>query len=85
MLDDDNILILGGSGGPSFYYADAWVLNMVGDIWKWIPVEVRNSEDAPSNLWCNPVCKVSLSCIYTNFVELTVYIYILSIYTLFNF
>lgn len=58
VLDDNNVLILGGSGGPSFYYADAWVLNMVGDIWKWIPVEVRNSEDAPSNLWCNPVCKV---------------------------
>ncbi|GJQ67255.1 hypothetical protein Trydic_g8160 [Trypoxylus dichotomus] len=66
VLNDDNVLILGGSGGPSFYYADAWVLNMVGDIWKWIPVEVRNSDDAPSNLWCNPVCKVGDKIIVLN-------------------
>nr|XP_022919106.1 F-box only protein 42-like isoform X2 [Onthophagus taurus] len=65
-LDDENIFILGGSGGPSFYYNDAWVLNMKGDIWRWIPVEVRNTVDAPSNLWCNPVCKVDDKIIVLN-------------------
>lgn len=58
-LDDDNLLIIGGSGGPSFYYSDVWVLNMSQDVWKWIPIEVRNSPDAPANLWSNPACKVS--------------------------
>lgn len=58
VLDENNLLIIGGSGGPSFYYSDAWVLNMNGEFWKWKQVEVRNSSHAPINLWCNPVCKV---------------------------
>jgi len=35
-----------------------WILKMTGELWRWVPVEVRNSTDAPPNLWCNPVCKV---------------------------
>lgn len=58
VLDDRNLLIIGGSGGPSFFYSDAWVLNLTGDLWKWKQVEVRNAAHAPLNLWCNPVCKV---------------------------
>lgn len=61
VLDDEHVLIMGGTGGTSIYYSDVWVLKMTGDLWRWIPVEVRNSADAPPNIWCNPVCKVILS------------------------
>lgn len=57
-LDEKNVLIIGGSGGPSFYYSDVWVLNMEGDRWKWKQVEVRNHQEGPSNIWSNPACKV---------------------------
>lgn len=59
-LDDSNLLIIGGSGGPSAYYNDVWVLNMTADTWRWISIEVRNMADAPANLWSNPACKVSI-------------------------
>lgn len=59
VLDEQNLLIIGGSGGQSYYFSDAWVLNLIGDIWMWKKVEVRNKSHAPINLWCNPVCKVS--------------------------
>lgn len=65
VLDKDNLIIIGGSGGPSFYYSDVWVLNMTGNLWKWKQIEVRNSVDAPVNLWCNPVCKVYLWLFYS--------------------
>lgn len=49
---------MGGTSGSSIYYSDVWILRMTDDLWTWIPVEVRNVNDAPPNLWCNPVCKV---------------------------
>ncbi|XP_065163548.1 F-box only protein 42 [Atheta coriaria] len=58
VLDDENVLIMGGSGGPQIFFSDIWILNMKGNHWKWIKVEVRNSHHAPPNLWCNPVCKI---------------------------
>lgn len=60
LLDDNNLLIIGGCGGSSLYYSDVWVLNMSEDVWRWIPVEVRNMPDAPTNLWSNPACKVGI-------------------------
>lgn len=60
LLDENNLLIIGGSGGSSLYYSDVWVLNMSEDVWRWIPVEVRNVADAPTNLWSNPACKVRI-------------------------
>lgn len=58
MLDDEHLLMMGGTGGTATYYSDVWILKMTGELWKWLPVEVRNSGDAPPNLWCIPVCKV---------------------------
>lgn len=58
MLDDEHLLMMGGTGGTAIYYSDVWILKMTGDLWTWLPVEVRNSGDAPPNLWCIPVCKV---------------------------
>ncbi|XP_018332759.1 F-box only protein 42 [Agrilus planipennis] len=57
-LDDKHILIMGGCGGPKFNYSDSWLLIMDGPLWKWKKVEIKNSNDAPPTLWCNPVCKV---------------------------
>ncbi|KAF5300308.1 hypothetical protein FQA39_LY11165 [Lamprigera yunnana] len=58
MLDDEHLLMMGGTGGAAIYYSDVWILQMSGELWKWLPVEVRNAGDAPPNLWCIPVCKV---------------------------
>lgn len=58
LIDEDNCLVMGGSGGQSFYYQDAWILNMTEDPWKWKQVEIRNIDDGPLNLCWNPVCKV---------------------------
>lgn len=59
-LDRNNVLIIGGSGGPTFPYSDVWILKMEGDLWKWKQVDVRNQHEGPSNIWSNPACKVSL-------------------------
>lgn len=61
-LDERNVLILGGSGGPSLCYSDVWILNMEGDLWRWKQVEVRNLHEAPSNIWSSPACKVRINC-----------------------
>lgn len=58
ILDDKNLLILGGSGGPSSQYCDCWILNMEGGLWKWIKVEIVGKSNEPANIWSNPGCKV---------------------------
>lgn len=58
VLDDENILILGGSGGPSYQYYDAWILNMSGRLWRWKKVKLEGTSNEPINLWGNPGCKV---------------------------
>lgn len=57
-LDDKRFLIIGGTGGTTAYLSDVWLLTMSHDLWQWTSVEIKNSSEAPSNLWCNPVCKV---------------------------
>ncbi|KAJ8918194.1 hypothetical protein NQ315_014060 [Exocentrus adspersus] len=58
ILDKDNLLILGGSGGPTFHYYDAWILNMSGNMWKWRKVEIVGKDNEPTNIWSNPGCKI---------------------------
>lgn len=57
-MDEKHVLIIGGSGGQSFFYSDVWILNMEGDLWKWKQVDVRNHQEGPSSMWSNPACKV---------------------------
>lgn len=58
VLNNENILILGGSGGPSYQYYDAWILNMSAHSWKWKKVKIEGTANEPINLWGNPGCKV---------------------------
>ncbi|XP_018572049.1 F-box only protein 42 [Anoplophora glabripennis] len=58
VLDKENLLILGGSGGPIFHYCDAWILNMSGDLWKWKKIEITGKSNEPTNIWSNPGCKI---------------------------
>lgn len=57
-LDEDNLLILGGCGGPNSVYSDAWILNMTGSVWSWQSVKVDNKKWAATHIWCNTACKV---------------------------
>lgn len=45
VLDEKNLLIIGGSGGPSSYYSDVWVLNMEGDLWRWKQVGAHPAKE----------------------------------------
>ncbi|CAH1989971.1 unnamed protein product [Acanthoscelides obtectus] len=58
VVDEKNLLILGGSGGPTLHYCDAWLLNMNGDVWKWKKVEIEGKNHEPRNIWSNPGCKI---------------------------
>ncbi|KAF7281864.1 hypothetical protein GWI33_004106 [Rhynchophorus ferrugineus] len=58
VLDNKNLLILGGSGGPTTQHCDCWILNMEGYLWKWIKVEIAGKINEPTNIWSNPGCKI---------------------------
>ncbi|XP_066155294.1 F-box only protein 42-like isoform X1 [Euwallacea fornicatus] len=68
-LDDKNLLILGGSGGPTHQYSDCWLLNMEGRSWTWVKVELEGKENAPSNIWSNPGCKIGDKIVILNRVK----------------
>jgi len=57
-LDDQNILILGGCGGPNNVFSDAWLLRITRNIWKWKQVVIKNKKWSATHMWCNPACKV---------------------------
>lgn len=58
-INEDNLLVIGGSGSKTTFCGGIWRLDMTyDDDWRWISVDVRNPQEAPSNLWCNPVCRV---------------------------
>lgn len=69
VLNDKNILIWGGSGGQNFCYSDAWILNMVGNLWRWIKVEIVGKTYEPTSIWPNPGCKVGDKLIVLNRVQ----------------
>ncbi|XP_050302443.1 F-box only protein 42-like [Anthonomus grandis grandis] len=58
ILDEKNLLVLGGSGGPCSQFCDCWVLNMEGPLWKWIKVEIAGKNNEPANIWSNPGVKI---------------------------
>ncbi|KAJ9583375.1 hypothetical protein L9F63_022282 [Diploptera punctata] len=57
-LDDSNILILGGCGGPNMVFSDVWLLSMTEPVWTWKEVNVRNSQWGATHMWCHPACKI---------------------------
>lgn len=71
-LDENNILIVGGCGGPNNIFRDAWLLTRPpkdgqssrsgGGVWTWKQVNVKASlKSGPSptaHVWCNPACLV---------------------------
>ncbi|CAH1774099.1 unnamed protein product [Owenia fusiformis] len=58
VLDDNNILILGGCGGPNMQYNDVWLLSMNTSPWQWKEIQAHEEENRPPKLWCHPACKV---------------------------
>ncbi|KYB27517.1 F-box only protein 42 [Tribolium castaneum] len=58
VLDPKHLLIIGGSGGPTLNYCDAWILNMEGAVWKWKQVDIEGKANKPNNIWTNPGCKI---------------------------
>ncbi|ENN79542.1 hypothetical protein HUJ04_005725 [Dendroctonus ponderosae] len=58
VLDEKNLLILGGSAGPNIQFHDCWILNMEGDAWKWIRVSLLDRDNEAQNIWSNPGCLV---------------------------
>jgi len=57
-LDNRNILIMGGCGGPNMVFSDVWLLSMTDPVWTWREVAVRNPQWGATHMWCHPACKV---------------------------
>lgn len=66
-LDPNNVLIIGGCGGPNNIFRDAWLLTRPqtearNAVWTWRQVTIRASlKSGPSptvHVWCNSVCLV---------------------------
>lgn len=58
VIDDDNLMMMGGCGGPNNLFNDAWILNMSGDVWKWEPINIKNKKFTANHMWCNPAAIV---------------------------
>ncbi|XP_056648886.1 F-box only protein 42 [Diorhabda carinulata] len=71
IINEENLLILGGSGGPTSHHCDAWILNMSGDLWKWKKVEIVGKNHQPSNIWSNPGCKIGDKIVVLNRIKET--------------
>lgn len=69
VLDDKNLLILGGSGGPNTQHCDCWVLNMEGSLWRWIKVDIDGKINEPTNIWSNPGCKIGDKIVVLNRIK----------------
>lgn len=58
-IGDDCLMVMGGSGGgPNNMFADAWLLQMRTDIWKWEPITIKNKKFTASHMWCHPAAAV---------------------------
>lgn len=51
-------MLSGGCTGPNTPMNDAWLLEMEGIFWMWKKVTMRNTEWAPTRIWCDQACKV---------------------------
>lgn len=58
ILDDNNLLLIGGCGGPNNMFNDAWVLNMCGNVWQWRSIPIKNKKWTATQMWCNPACRI---------------------------
>uniref|UniRef100_A0A336LM90 CSON012794 protein n=1 Tax=Culicoides sonorensis TaxID=179676 RepID=A0A336LM90_CULSO len=58
VIDEDNLLVLGGCGGPNNLFNDAWILNMSGEVWKWESLNIKNKKFTANHMWCNPAAVV---------------------------
>lgn len=58
VVDDDNLMMMGGCGGPNNLFSDVWTLKMSGEIWKWEPVNIKNKKFTANHMWCNPAAVV---------------------------
>ncbi|XP_054159247.1 F-box only protein 42-like [Oppia nitens] len=64
VLDDQHILITGGSGGPNMLFNDIWLLCIPDDWsqqWYWRPIEVIRKDSNPPGPQINfhPTCKIA--------------------------
>ncbi|XP_076321536.1 F-box only protein 42-like isoform X2 [Tachypleus tridentatus] len=60
-IDNKNILIFGGCGGPNMLFNDVWLLRKsveVEEPWEWIELTVLKKENGTPHLAFHPVCKV---------------------------
>ncbi|CAH1105695.1 unnamed protein product [Psylliodes chrysocephalus] len=69
VINPENLLILAGSGGPTYHHCDAWILNMVGDLWTWKKVEILGKNNEPTNIWSNPGCKIDDKIVVLNRIK----------------
>ncbi|GAB6019647.1 hypothetical protein CHUAL_001205 [Chamberlinius hualienensis] len=60
-LDDYNLLVIGGCGGPNKILSDVWLLTISkneGEAWTWKKMLVKNPSAAAPHIWCRTGCKV---------------------------
>lgn len=62
VLDSQNVLIIGGCGGPNKLFSDIWLLTITNDetpwIWKKIDVQSKHLAHTPQ-ISFHPACKVT--------------------------
>lgn len=59
LIINNNLIVIGGCGGPNNILNDIWCLSLKGEEWEWNSVEIyKNSSDFPI-LGLNPACKVN--------------------------
>ncbi|XP_053680619.1 F-box only protein 42 [Anopheles nili] len=57
-VDENHILVLGGTGGVNRMYNDAWLLDMRKDTWVWKRVQVKNKQSTIIHNWYYSACIV---------------------------
>ncbi|XP_059143292.1 RING finger protein B-like [Physella acuta] len=58
-LDENHILIMGGSVGPSRVYNDMWLLTLhPTEPWTWSKITIQHPELMAPQSWCHAACRV---------------------------
>lgn len=58
-IDEHQLMVLGGCGGPNNMFHDAWLLDMSNDIWKWEQIVIKNKKFGVAHFWSrNPACVI---------------------------
>ncbi len=61
-LDDENLLIIGGCGGPGKQYDDLWILNWPRNSTlnaRWQKISIENFINSPMQIYCIPFVRIS--------------------------